>query len=84
MGKTPVVVSTNEILYRIQKALKLSTEEMLKTYKLEDYKMDATHLDALLKRRLDKGWTELTKGCREKHILFRTSSPWQTLDFSRP
>ena len=56
MGKTPVVVSTNEILYRIQKALKLSTEEMLKTYKLEDYKMDATHLDALLKRRLDKGF----------------------------
>jgi len=56
MEKTPVVVSTNEILYRIKKALKLSTDEMLKTYKLEDYKMDTAHLDALLKRRLDKGF----------------------------
>ena len=46
--------STNEILYRIQKALNLTTEEMLKAYELEEYKMDASHLNSLLKRRQDK------------------------------
>ena len=47
---------TNEILYRIQKALNLSIEEMLKAYELEDYKMDASHLESLLKRHQDKGF----------------------------
>ena len=51
-----MLISTNEILYRIQKALKLSLEEMLKAYKLEDYDMDAKHLDSLLKRRQQKGF----------------------------
>jgi len=55
MEKAPIL-STNEILYRIQKALKLSMEEMLEAYKLEDYKMEGTHLEALLQRRLDKGF----------------------------
>ena len=49
-----MVISTNEILYRIQKSLKLSMEEMLEAYKLEGYKMDGVHLDALLKRRQEK------------------------------
>jgi len=49
-----MVISTNEILYRIQKSLKLSMEEMLEAYKLEDYEMDGVHLDALLKRRQEK------------------------------
>ena len=55
MHKNPII-STNEILYRIQKALNLSTEEMLETYKLETYAMETSHLDSLLKRRLDKGF----------------------------
>ena len=56
MQKDSIIVSTNEILYRIQKALNLTMEEMLEIYKLESYEMSETHLDALLKRRLDKGF----------------------------
>ncbi len=48
-------MKTNDILYKIQKALNLSQEEMLEAYKLADYNMDATHLDSLLKRRQDEG-----------------------------
>ena len=51
-----MIVSTNEILYRIQKALNLSMEEMLEAYALESYKMTAAHLDTLLKRRTDKAF----------------------------
>ena len=55
MHKNPII-STNEILYRIQKALNLSTEEMLETYKLETYEMEPSHLASLLQKRLDKGF----------------------------
>jgi uncharacterized protein YehS (DUF1456 family) len=48
-------LKTNDILYKIQKALNLTQEEMLEAYKLADYKMDATHLETLLKRRQDEG-----------------------------
>ena len=48
-------MKTNDILYKIQKALNLSQEEMLEAYKLADYNIDATHLDSLLKRRQDEG-----------------------------
>jgi len=48
-------LKTNDILYKIKKALNLSQEEMMEAYKLADYKMDATHLDSLLKRRQDEG-----------------------------
>ncbi len=48
-------MKTNDILYKIQKALNLSQEEMLEAYKLADYKMEATHLDSLLKRRQEEG-----------------------------
>lgn len=47
-------LSTNEILYRIQTALNLTTEEMLEAYILEAFPMEASHLEALLKRRQDK------------------------------
>ena len=50
-------INTNEILYRIQKALNLTNQEMLEAYKLEDYKMEASHLESILKRRLDDGFT---------------------------
>ena len=55
-----MIINTNEILYRIQKALNLTTEEMLETYKLEEYNMEASHLESLLKRRLDDGFTVAT------------------------
>lgn len=48
-------MKTNDILYKIQKALNLTQEEMLEAYKLAEYTMDATHLDSLLKRRQDEG-----------------------------
>jgi len=48
-------LKTNDILYKIQKALNLTQEEMLEAYKLAEYTMDATHLDSLLKRRQDEG-----------------------------
>ena len=51
-----MVISTNEILYRIQKALNLSMAEMLEIYKLESYKMSETHLESLIKRRQEEGF----------------------------
>ena len=51
-----MIASTNEILFRIQKALSLSKEMMLKAYELENYDMKASHLDNLLMRRQDKGF----------------------------
>lgn len=51
-----MLVSTNEILFRIQKALNLTKEEILETYRLEAYKMDPSHLESLLKRRNEKGF----------------------------
>ncbi len=48
-------MKTNDILYKIQKALNLSQKEMLEAYKLAEYNMDTEHLDSLLKRRQDEG-----------------------------
>lgn len=53
-------LSINEILYRIQKALNLTTAEMLEAYKLEDFPMEASHLESLLKRRQDKDFIPAT------------------------
>jgi len=47
-------LKTNDILYKIQKALNLSQEEILEAYKLADHKIEAEHLDSLLKRRQDE------------------------------
>jgi uncharacterized protein YehS (DUF1456 family) len=47
---------TNEVLYRIQKALNLSIEEMLRAFELEDYPMNNSHLESLLIRHQDKGF----------------------------
>jgi uncharacterized protein YehS (DUF1456 family) len=51
-----MLVKTNEVLYRIKKALNLTNEEILKAYALEDYKMDDSHLTSLLKRHQDKAF----------------------------
>ncbi len=53
-------VNTNDILYRIKKALNLSMDEMLKAYTLANYPMTQEHLDALLKRKYDKGFETCT------------------------
>lgn len=52
-----MILTTNEILYRITKALNLSTEEILQAYTLEAYTMEPTHLESLLKRHMDKNFT---------------------------
>ncbi|MEA1879204.1 MAG: DUF1456 family protein [Campylobacterota bacterium] len=51
-----MIMPTNDILYRIQKALSLSLEEMLEAYALESYNMSESYLEQLLKRRQDKGF----------------------------
>ena len=53
-----MLIKTNEVLYRIQKALSLTTEDILQAYLLEDYKMNASHLEALLKRHQDKEFVQ--------------------------
>ncbi len=47
-------MNTNDILYKIQKALRLSSDEILKAYELAEYKMESEYLDSLLKKRQDK------------------------------
>lgn len=49
-------MNTNDILYKIQKALNLSLEEMMQAYKLEGYKISEEHLISLLKKRQDKAF----------------------------
>ena len=49
-------MNTNDILYKIQKALKLSSDDILKAYELAEYKMESEYLDNLLKKRQDKGY----------------------------
>ena len=51
-----MLINTNEVLYRIQQALNLTAEEMIEAYKLEEYSMEASHLESLLKRRHDEGF----------------------------
>jgi len=49
-------LKTNDILYKISKALHLTPEEILKIYTLENHTMSKEHLEALLKKRVDKGF----------------------------
>jgi uncharacterized protein YehS (DUF1456 family) len=51
---------SNEILYKIQHALNLSKEAMLKAYALAGHQMDSERLESLLKRRLDDGFEVCT------------------------
>ena len=46
-------MKTNDILYKISKALSLTPEEILEAYRLEGYDISPEHLDALLKKRTD-------------------------------
>ena len=49
-------MKTNDILYKIVKALNLSEADILEAYALEGYEMNPQHLQALLKKRMDKGF----------------------------
>jgi len=51
-----MLINTNEVIYRIHKALNLSLDEMLEAYKLENYEIKRSHLESLLKRRQDDGF----------------------------
>ena len=51
-----MLINTNEVLYRIQQALNLTEKEIIEAYKIEEYTMEASHLESLLKRRNDKGF----------------------------
>ena len=51
-----MISSTNEILFRIQKALNLSQDEMIEAYKFAEYNIEVSHLENLLKRHQDKGY----------------------------
>jgi len=47
---------TNEILYRIQKSLNLTMDEMIESYTLVKHKMDQSHLSSLLSKHQDKNY----------------------------
>ncbi len=49
-------MKTNDILYKISKALGLTADEMIGIYALEGYEMSPEHLEALLKKQVDKGF----------------------------
>ncbi|HSR74658.1 MAG TPA: DUF1456 family protein [Sulfurovum sp.] len=51
-----MIINTNEILYRIKKALNLTDEDIMEAYRLEGYPMEMSRLDSLLKRRQDKNF----------------------------
>jgi len=78
-----MALPTNDILYRIKKALNLTEEEILQAYQLADFPMEAAHLSALLKRRYDKAfipcsYEELGLFLDGLILLKRGPSPRQT------
>lgn len=51
-----MLISTNEILYKLQKALSLSEKDMLSIYVLEEYPMELSALKSLLISRQNKSF----------------------------
>ena len=56
LKKSRDALKTNDVLYKVTKALDLEEAEILKAYELEGYEMDPKHLEGLLKKRVDKGF----------------------------
>jgi len=52
-----MVIDTNEVLYRITKALNISQKEILEMYRLEEYPMESHHLQRLLTSRFKENFT---------------------------
>ena len=51
-----MIINTNEILYRIQKALDLSISDIHKAYTLASYPIEESYLKNMLTRRQDKNF----------------------------
>ncbi len=51
---------TNDILYKIKKALSLTNDKMIEAYRLADFTMNEEHLVNILKRRQEKDFEEAT------------------------
>ena len=49
-------MKTNDILYKVSKALSLSTEEIIDIYAQEGYEMSVSHLASLMKREVEDGF----------------------------
>jgi len=50
----------NDILFKIKTALSLDNSQIIEAYRLADYEMSEARLEAISKRRLDKGYEEAT------------------------
>ena len=53
-------MQTNDILFKITKALSLEVKEIIEAYKLASYEMSEERVINILKRRQDKGFEEAT------------------------
>ena len=53
-------MQTNDILFKIKKALSLDNTQIIEAYKLAGFKMSEARLVSILKRRLDKGFEQVT------------------------
>ena len=53
-------MQTNDILFKITKALSLDNTQIIEAYKLAEYEMNEERLVSILKRRLDKGFEQVT------------------------
>ncbi|CAA6813404.1 MAG: Unknown protein [uncultured Sulfurovum sp.] len=53
-------MQTNDILFKLKKALSLENKEIIEAYKLANYEMLEERLESILKRRQDKGFEEAT------------------------
>jgi uncharacterized protein YehS (DUF1456 family) len=49
-----MIASTNEVIFRIQKALSLSLDDIIEMYKLEHYTIEPSRIDSLIKRHQHK------------------------------
>ncbi len=49
-----MIINTNDTLSRIQKALSLTMEQMIEAYTLEEYEIEASHLQSLMAGEKDK------------------------------
>ena len=53
-------MQTNDILFKLKKALSLENKQIIEAYKLADYEMKEDRLSNIMKRRQDKGFETAT------------------------
>lgn len=54
------MIPINDLLFKIKKTLSLDNETIIKAYALADYEISRERLDAILKRRQDRGFETAT------------------------